>query len=58
MIHQTIQDYKLNIDITLVPSASNLADALTRVPELWPRRCRGMEPVAAVGIEVKPIVTK
>ena len=58
LIQQTILDYELSMDITLIPSARNVADALTRVPELWLRRCRGMESVAAVGIEAIPTITK
>ena len=40
----------MNIDLTLVPSSGNLAEAL--------QSCEGIEPNAAVGIDARPIITK
>ena len=34
-ITDIVDEYKLRMDIKLVPSESNLADALTRVPGSW-----------------------
>ena len=34
-ITNTLDEYELKVDIKLVPSESNLADALTRVPGSW-----------------------
>jgi transposase InsO family protein len=36
-IAQLIEEYHINLTIQLVPSASNVADALTRVPQRWLR---------------------
>lgn len=36
-IAQLIQEYKINMTIELVPSASNISDPLTRVPQRWLR---------------------
>ena len=38
MIAEPIRDYDITLDITLVRSADNKADGLTRVPQKWLKR--------------------
>lgn len=50
VIYQLCEEYKLNLSIQLVRSASNKADALTRVPQKWlPKNLKYC--AAAVGIQ-------
>lgn len=35
LIAQQIEEYNMNVTVRLVPSAANIADALTRIPRSW-----------------------
>ena len=52
IIKSLIEEYRLDLDVTLIASGCNLADVLTRVPEKWFRALNGKElsnaPVAPV----------
>ena len=43
IVMELVREYQLELSITLVPSAENKADALTRVPQHWLRNASGRE---------------
>ena len=39
IITALVEEYNLKVDVSLIPSAHNLADPLTRVPQAWIKSC-------------------
>ena len=45
-----VEEYRLDLNVKLVPSAENKADILTRVPKRW--LCRETEPLPCGAVTV------